>query len=389
MWITSRLTDVRLWLTAVVLIICVSCIHSRRSAPTVRTVPAEPSPAIAESPRGWESDRDLLLFGQAGVARDLSFETRAATNLQQHTTISEGADFDPNVDPTGKTLVFASTRHAPYSHLYTKPVDGATVTQITDGPASDAQPVFSPDGSRIAFCSDRSGHWDIWVIDVDGRNPRQITDNLLPELHPTWSPDGRRLAYCRVNPREGRGELWVSEIDNPGIKRLIGEGLFPAWCPTGDRIAYQRARARGSRWFSIWTIQLEENEALYPTEVAQSAEAALIGPSWSPDGSQLTFSWVHADESPTQAGTRIDAYGRADIGIVDVDGRGLQRLTGGAGQNFSPHWGADGRIYFTARRQGSETIWSLRPFRPSMIDAPSSLTRNRQAAQIHESSMQD
>ncbi len=389
MYTPLRWIDGRLMLSAATLLFSMSCIATRKSEPVVRTTPVHELPTTNEPSRGWETDRDLLLFGQGSVARDLSFETRAASNLQQHTTASDGADFDPHVDPTGKTLVFASTRHARVSHLYTKPVDGATMTQITDEQANDAQPVYSPDGNQIAFCSDRAGHWDIWVIDADGRNSRQITDNPLPELHPSWSPDGRRLVYCRVNPREGRGELWVAEIDNPGIKRLIGEGLFPSWSPQGNRIAYQRARSRGSRWFSIWTVQLEENEALFPTEVASSAEAALIGPSWSPDGSQLTFSWVHGGDSAAGGDPRVGGQGRADIGVVDADGRGLQRLTSGSGENFSPHWGSDGRIYFTAKRQGSETIWSLRPFRPIQLDQPPSLSRNRQAAQVFETAVQE
>lgn len=332
-------------------------------------------------------DRSLLLFGEGAPARDAAFEAKAAANLQQHTPLADGADFDPTVDPAGGRIVFASTRHSKFSRLYSKQVDGATITQITDEQANDAQPAVSPDGKSVAFSSDRAGHWDIWIIDIDGRNPRQITGSPMPELHPSWSPDGKRLVYCRVHPREGRGELWISETENPGVKRLLGEGLFPAWSPTGDQIAFQRARSRGSRWFSIWTIQLEDNEALYPTEVASSNEAALIAPCWSPDGNQIAFTWVEGGEAePDQDGVPTGRGIRADVGIVDVDGRGLQRLTRGAGENYSPHWAGDGRIYFSSRRGGGETIWSLRPYRPPISDPASALSRTRQSAQALETS---
>lgn len=356
-----------------------------------RTVPAstderEYGPESAGAEGSWaESDanRDLMLFGQGNPARDVAFQAKAATNLQQHTPPSEGADFDPALDASASTIVFASTRHSPHSHLYTKPAQGATITQISDENASDAQPVYSPDGKQIAFASDRAGHWDIWLLDADGRNPRQVTNNPMPELHPSWSPDGKQIVYCRVHPQEGQGELWICDVDNPGVKRLIGEGLFPSWSPKGDAIAYQRARARGSRWFSIWTIQIQENEALFPTEVASSTDAAFIAPCWSPDGTRIAFAWVHSPDSRNEAGQAV-RRGRSDIGVVDVDGRGLQRLTSGTGEHYSPSWSSDGRIFFTARRNKTETIWSLRPFRPSGFETPPALTGSRKAAQVIE-----
>lgn len=389
MFTSSPATDSRLILAAAMLFFGMSCNVERQPASGPRTGAVRDAPTISDEPRGLASDRDLLLFGQSSPARDVSSETNSVSDYQRHTTASDGAAFDPNVDPFGRTIVFASTRNARFSHLYTKPADGNTIRQITDVKANDAQPAFSPDGTQIAFCSDRAGQWDIWLIDADGRNPRQITNNPMPELHPSWSPDGRRLVYCRINPQEGRGELWISELDNPGAKRLIGEGLFPSWSPRGDRIAYQRARSPGSRWFSIWTIHLEDNEALYPTEVAHSTDAALIAPSWSPDGSQLTFAWVHAEERALDDDPRHVVPRQADICVVDADGGGLHRLTSGSGENYCPHWGSDGRIYYSSRSTEGEAIWSLRPFRPMHTDEPPTFIRDRQAAQVIESSGQE
>jgi TolB protein len=335
--------------------------------------------------------RDLRLFGAGDVAGDLTFEVKAAMNIQQHTTPSDGADFDPSVDSEGRRLVFASTRHSSFSHLYVKSLEGTTLTQLTDERANDAQPAFSPDGGRIAFTSDRAGQWDIWIVDVNGRNATQVTTTPMAELHPTWSPDGTRLAYCRLNSKQGRGELWVVELDRPGVKRLIGEGLFPSWSPTEDRIAYQRARARGSRWFSLWTTQLVNDEAQLPVEVATSPVAALIAPSWSADGSQIAFTYVVPEASRDRQTDPEEALRRsttADIGIVDADGRGMQRLTNGQGENYSPHWGSDDRIYFTARHSKSETIWSVKPFRP-VLREPIQTPPNRRAARVEEPAVED
>jgi Tol biopolymer transport system component len=332
-----------------------------------------------------EPSRDLRLFGQGDVSGDLVFEMRAASGLEQHTTSSEGADFDPAVDPSGKRLVFASTRHSRFSHLYMKPIESTTLTQLTDESANDAQPVFSPDGRRVAFTSDRAGQWDIWIIDLNGHNAIQVTQSPMVELHPSWSPDGTRIVYCRVNPKESRGELWIANLDRPGVKQMIGDGLFPAWSPRADKIAFQRARTRGSRVFSVWTIELNGDEPAFPTEVASISNMALIAPSWSADGTQLAFSAVSSAESTADEEKRwTSGWGRADIGIVDADGRGLQRLTYGRGEGYSPYWASDDRIYFTAKFDRSETIWSVKPFRPAAPAEPSITTGPRRAAQAAE-----
>jgi Tol biopolymer transport system component len=291
------------------------------------------------------------------------------------------------VQPNTERFVFASTRHSKHSHLYVKPIRGAVITQITDEPADDVQPAFSPSGDRIAFASNRTGQWDIWVIDASGRNPIRITNNPMPELHPSWSPDGERLVYCRLNTKEGRGELWVVGLKNAGVKRFIGEGLFPDWSPLGNKIVYQRARVRGSRWFSIWTLDLIDDEVLYPSEIASSPHAAYISPDWAGDGKQIVFTSVVAATSCSmeeQDTFRITGDGRSDIVIVDTDGRGLQRLTDGRGENYSPTWAPDGRIFFTAKLNDNETIWSIKPFKPGATQQPAVTTNSRRAAQVME-----
>jgi len=327
----------------------------RFEKPKQETVAEKPDPQPA--PVQADAGGDLRMFGRQGRARD--------------------------IDPTGKLIVYASTRNSPNSHLYIKSINGATITQITDGAGNDTQPEFDPTGARIAFSSDRGGHWDIWVVDANGRNPIQITNNAMPELCPSWAPDGKRLVYCRVNPKANRSELWVVGLDNPGVKRLIGEGLFPTWSPKGNKIAYQRARNVGSQWFSIWTIEIYDQEVLFPTEVAASPSAALISPAWSPDATQIAFTIIdpqkhHRGDDGVMAHADLQ---QADIGIVDADGRGMHRLTDGNGAHYSPTWSSDGRIYFSTRNQTSETLWSVKPFRPAMFgEPPSAQTANQRRA---------
>ena len=88
---------------------------------------------------------------------------------------------------------------------------------------------------------------------------------------------------------------------------------------------------------------------------------------------------------PSSAEARPAAVkSRSDILIIDADGRGLQRLTDGRGENYSPAWAVDGRIFYTARFNEGETIWSVKPFRPARPNEPSITTGNRRAAGVFD-----
>ena len=306
------------------------------------------------------------IFGEMGGPRAVSRVVGDA-GFQQHTFTDEGSDSDVTIDPTGHWLVFASTRHNEHTDIYMQRVDGTAVTQLTSDQADDAFPSFSPDGKKVAFASTRAGAWQIYVMDIDGRNVVQVTNGNMQCVHPTWSPDGTRLCYAAIGSRSAQWELWIAELKT-GEKRMIGYGLFPMWSPDKnvDRIAFQKSRQRGTRWFSIWTLDLIEGEGRRLTELVSSPNAACVSPCWSPDGRRLTFATI---VEPTRiGGDKDDAhrqkiakqYGQQDVWTVDGDGSNRQRLTDGNGTNLSPYWGADNRVYFISDRGGAECVWSVR-----------------------------
>ena len=295
-------------------------------------------------------------FGGRGMPRG-PVRPVGEAGYQQHTRLDEGEDAGVAIDPAGQWMVYSSTRHSEKSDLYLQRVDGTAVTQLTSDSADDAFPAFSPDGGRIAFCSTRSGTWQVYVMDRDGRNVVQVTSGRTQCVHPTFSPDGRRLAYSSLGGRSGQWELWTADLET-NVQKMIGYGLFPRWCPRKDvdRIAYQRPRQRGSRWFSLWTMDLVDGEGRRPTEVAVSPVAAIVTPCWSPDGRKLAFTTVV--EPSKDAGGR--PVGRQDVWTVDADGSNRRRLTDGGGSNLMPFWGSDGRVYFISDRDGHECVWSAR-----------------------------
>lgn len=276
--------------------------------------------------------------------------------FQQHTYLDEGYDSEPSISPDGKSLVFSSTRHSETTDIYMQRVDGLAVTQLTSDSADDAFPTFSPDGTHIAFASNRSGSWDIYMMDRTGKNIVQITTGPAQDMHPTFSPDGTRLAYCSLNGR-GQWEIWIINLAT-SERRQIGYGLFPQWSPQRDHdvLAFQRARNRGGRWFSVWTCDIADGEARNITEVAVSNNAAIISPSWSPDGKQLAFATI---VEPNNADAHGKPTGQQDIWTISADGTGRHRLTDGRGVNTGPYWAGDGRIYFVSDRGGTDAIWSV------------------------------
>ncbi|HOW73499.1 MAG TPA: DPP IV N-terminal domain-containing protein [Phycisphaerae bacterium] len=332
-----------------------------------REEPALPLEQVATEIRPIEpllptaGDPELTLFGELPERARVPFHARAASPMEQHTFTTEGADFDVDISPDGKWMVFASTRHSVRPDIYLKTINGRAVTQLCSDPASDVEPCFSPDGKSVVFASNRSGNWDLWLIGLDGGRPRQLTNSPMHEIHPSFAPEGKRLAYCAFNARADQWELWTVQLDLPSSNRMIGIGLFPEWSPIGDSIIYQRARERGGRWFSIWRTDLEMGEPRYPTEVAASPDMALIQPGWSPDGQWIAYGTA----KPGTGGETPDATGpilsRGDIWVIRADGTSPLQLTDGEGTHFSPTWGVDQRVYFSSRQTGAENLWSVRP----------------------------
>jgi TolB protein len=300
---------------------------------------------------------NINVFGEFdGVTRTVGHGGYGDAGFQQHTFLEEGYDSDVAVDPTGKWLVFTSTRQSVHPNIYLQRTDGMSVIELTSDDANYAYPTFSPDGKQIAFCSTRAGNWDIYVMDMDGKNITQITTGPLQHIHPSFSPDGTKLVYSSLGSRSNQWEIWTVDL-NTGEKRMISFGLFPSWSPdkSVDRIAFQRARQRGSRWFGLWTLDMVNGEARRLTEVADSSNAAIVAPTWSPDGQHIAFATI-AEPNSTPG---MKPVGQEDIWTVDADGANRRRLTDGIGMNLSPFWAADNRVFFVSDRAGTECIWSV------------------------------
>ena len=327
---------------------------------TTSTTFVEPEPTVTFAPApqttNYPPTRLISIFGELDEASAHSGSPfDGGNNLAQVTFATEGACVDPDIDRTGTWIAFASTMHRTTSDIYIKSVSGKTTTQLTSDPADDVMPVFSPDGKTICFASNRSGNWDIYTTTTDGGTTVQLTNDGDHELHPSWSPDGHTVAYCKFGSQSQRWEIWTCDVANPGVRNFLEYGVFPQWCPdpARNKMLFQRAKQRGSRDYSVWTIDVVNGQAKHPTEIVSAANAALINPSWSPDGSRIVF--VTVVDPETSAGDRPV---QSDLWVINLDGSERTMLTNGQFSNFQPVWATNNVVFFVSDRSGTDNVWS-------------------------------
>jgi dipeptidyl aminopeptidase/acylaminoacyl peptidase len=238
---------------------------------------------------------------------------------------------DPRLSPDGRVVAFVVTRidreESEYrSAIWLAPIDGSEPPrQLTSGLKADAAPRFSPDGTRLAFVSNRdSERKQLYVLPLQGGEPARLTD--LPEdvADPAWAPDSKRLVFVsrvrdpayeeenekRRPPRrftrlqfkfdnEGwtgdrRRHLFICPADGSAEPTQLTSGDFedshPSWSPDGGRVVF--VSSRGEDW------DLEPISHLYVVapdggepEQLTSGENIYSVPSWSPDGRLIACRW--------------------------------------------------------------------------------------------------
>ena len=150
-----------------------------------------------------------------------------------------------DVGTAGGKIAFRSNRDGNPSNneIYVMNADGTNQINLTNNPASDDEPAFSPDGSQIAFYSDRDGNFEIYVMNADGTNQTRLTNNAANDFSPAFSPDGNKIAF--YSDRDGNAEIYVMNADGTGQARLTNNAavdFFPAFSPGGSQIAFSSVR---------------------------------------------------------------------------------------------------------------------------------------------------
>ncbi len=282
------------------------------------STPDEPRPATASVRLPPDlSGRIAFQSDRTGRAKIFVLDHQEVRQV----TRGPGDDMNPKWSPDGTRIAFFSNRDG-NEEIYVVDADGGNVRRLTSHPADDRNPAWSPDGRFLAFDSERAGDPTLWVMTRDGNDPRRVTDERRRiEAIPAWSPDGRWLALSARR----RGSSWrVAAVrpDGSGYRIVASaEGdCRPAFSPDGASVAFVSMRADGKG--DIWTVGFAGGE---PRRVTTADQLYDYHPSWSPDGRHIAFA----------AGPDKERY---NLYVVGADGTGRRQLTFGSAHDAHPSW---------------------------------------------------
>lgn len=210
------------------------------------------------------------------------------------------------------------------SDIFVIDEDGRNLKNLTNHPANDINGIWSPDGTKIAFASDRDGNYEIYVMNADGQETTRLTNNPQKDSSPSWSPDGKQIAFAR-----GRF-IYVMSADGGSERRLTEWGAEPACSPDGKKIAFY---GKEGLEFEITIIDVDGGNRVPLTNRPGFYNHS---PAWSPDGSQIAFV---SENRNNRAGISM-----FEIYLMNADGSRQRKLT--PNEDFlmetSPTWTPDG-----------------------------------------------
>ena len=270
-----------------------------------RETPGEPLP-----PR---TRRSVYLAAGAGL---IALAAVAALVLAR--SQGDWKDGSPAWSPDGTRLAFYSERDG-NAEIYVMNADGSGVTRLTNTKADEGYPAWSPDGRTISFDSDRDGNFDVFAMNADGTNVRPLTRHKARDVSASWSPDGSKIVF--MSDREGGFDAFEAAPDPAAPATRItrtGTTWFPVFSRDGTTLAFHIGR-------DVHTLPAAGGELRRLT----TDPANGMYPSWSPDGKRIAFmSWRN---------------GKTEVFTMNADGSNQALLVSMArGDAIDPRWSPDG-----------------------------------------------
>lgn len=279
----------------------------------------------------------LLNHPGLGPGGEISLEGTAVSCIEVALVETSGVMVSSDCPVPDQAIAFSSARDGD-QEIYTMKLNGTDPVQLTDHPATDEAPQWSPDGTKIVFMSDRDGDYEIYTMDADGSNLLQLTDNASNDRWPAWSPDGSQIAF------QGNGVLTVMNPDGSGaftVSTGLGSVGSPSWSPDGMEVAVA-ASVDGNR--DIFRTTLGGSTTRLTT-----APESEFDPDWSPDGAMIAYS---------RAGVGTD-----DVYVMASDGTNQVKLSDEGPNSYFTDWSPDGGwIVFSSNREDQSThLYVMKP----------------------------
>lgn len=193
-------------------------------------------------------------------------------------------------------IVVTSTREGSADLYAFERADPRRFVRLTQDAGDELAPVYSPDGSRVAYAGNRDGNFEIYVVDADGANRQRITRTTANETEPAWTPDGTRIVY--QSDVSGTPQIWIMQADGSDQLPLTsgGANMEPAVSPDGTRVAFSSIRDGN---YEIYLMNLDGSGQRNITQTGPSTHERV--PAWIDDQtiaflrearSGRTASWV-------------------------------------------------------------------------------------------------
>ena len=298
----------------------------------------------------WSPDGTEIAFVSYRDGNSEIYTMNADGSNQTNLTSHEDSDYFPVWSPTGDKIAFMTDREMTGPvvmdatpkitllfdvEIFVMNADGSGQTNLTDDPARDGYPSWSPDGSKIVFQTDRDDSGliilgvlpedlgtEIYSMDADGSDPTRLSWSPEDDVNPSWSPDGSKIVFQSY--RDGDAEIYTMNPDGTGQTRLTNHpdaDTFPTWSPDGDWISFHSYRDGNPEIYKMTAA------GTFTTRLTTSTEWDW-GPSWSPDGSQIVFQSFRDGDS--------------EIYRMNADGSFQTRLTNDPDWDLHPFWGTFG-----------------------------------------------
>ncbi|HET9370437.1 MAG TPA: hypothetical protein VFO19_09320 [Vicinamibacterales bacterium] len=278
---------------------------------------------VAQTKLAFVSDREgTRVVGRpiadAGAAKELFIADYDGFNARQ-VTANRSTVVGPSWSPDARTLAYTLWLPGRAPNVFVNSLDGRPVRALVNAQGDDhnSYPAWSPDGNKVAFSSNRSGNWDIWVVNKDGSGLRNLTPNTPQwiENAPTWSPDGNKIAF--TSNRSGNNQIYVMNADGLAVDRLTSgaESDRPTWS-SRNFIAYTSGPAFGHG------IAIYDFTTGTPTMITDTV-GDNGSPSVAPNGRHIAFFTTR--------------WGKTQIATIDRRGERLRQITK-TGNNTNPSW---------------------------------------------------
>jgi uncharacterized protein (TIGR02145 family) len=235
--------------------------------------------------------------------------------------------------------------------------DGSNKINLTNNPADDLWPEWSPHGNKIAFSTNRDGNLELYTCDVDGSNPINLTQSSGNEEYFSWSPDGAKITF--QSDRDGNSDIFIMNADGSGLFKLTStseDEVDPEWSPDGNYIMFSRdvTPASTTGTWQIFVISPDgSNEQRLIDDSDNHRDATF-----SPNGTKIAY------RSTRNGNLYCGKIYLADFNVSN-DTASLSNhilITDNSYRNAHPSWSLDGTMIVTTRSNCSSwstTLWII------------------------------